>query len=75
MVSPSHPVMSSKTYIYIARDHGERTSHLDFHPMNTLEDPAEYARKLLREHQSCDRVEIWNDETFIASVFRGRGAI
>ena len=23
MVSPSHPVMSSKTYIYIARDHGE----------------------------------------------------
>lgn len=74
MASPSGPVMSSKTYTYIARDDGERRSHLDIHPMNTLEDPEEHARKLLREHQSCDRVEIWNDETFIASVFRG-GAI
>jgi hypothetical protein len=74
MAPPSNLVMSSKIYTYIARDNGERRSHLDLHPMNTLEDPAEHARKLLREHQSCDRVEIWNDETFIASVFRG-GAI
>jgi hypothetical protein len=38
--------------------------------MTNLEDPAEHARKLLREHRSCDRVEIWNDDNFIGAVSR-----
>jgi hypothetical protein len=62
--------MSSTIYTYIGRRDDERISHLDLHPMDSLEDPTEHARRLLREHQSCDRVEIWNDETFIAAVSR-----
>jgi hypothetical protein len=38
--------------------------------MTNLEDPAEHARKLLREHRSCDRVEIWNEEHFIGAISR-----
>jgi hypothetical protein len=70
MASPSNLIMSPQTYTYIARGNEERTSHLDLHAMTNLEDPTEHARKLLREHQSCDRVEIWHDETFIAAVSR-----
>jgi hypothetical protein len=62
--------MPAKTYTYIARADDERASHLDFRPMTNIEDPAEHARQLLREHRSCDRVEIWNDETLIAAVRR-----
>jgi hypothetical protein len=62
--------MSSKIYTYIGRRDDERIAHLDLHPMDGLDDPTEHARRLLREHQSCDRVEIWNDETFIAAVSR-----
>jgi hypothetical protein len=70
MVSPSNLIMSPQTYTYIARDHEERKSHLDLHATTNLEDPTEHARRLLREHQSCDRVEIWHDETFIAAISR-----
>jgi hypothetical protein len=70
MVSPSNLIMSPQTFTYIARDNEERTSHLDLHAMTNLEDPAEHAHKLLREHRSCDRVEIWQDETFIAAISR-----
>ena len=62
--------MSPQTYTYIARDSEERASHLDLHPMTNLEDPTEHAFKLLREHKSCDRVEIWHDETFVTTVSR-----
>lgn len=67
---PSNLIMSPQTFTYIARDNEERTSHLDLHAMTNLEDPTEHARKLLREHKSCDRVEIWQDETFIAAISR-----
>jgi hypothetical protein len=70
MALPSNLIMSPQTYTYIARDNKERTSHLDLYAMTNLEDPTEHARKLLREHRSCDRVEIWRDETFIAAVSR-----
>jgi hypothetical protein len=67
---PSSLIMSPQTYTYIARDNEKRKSHLDLHAMANLEDPTEHARKLLRDHQSCDRVEIWQDETFIVAVSR-----
>jgi len=70
MASPSHRIMPPQIYTYIARDNDERASHLDLHPMTNLEDPTEHARRMLREHKSCDRVEIWNDEILIAAISR-----
>jgi hypothetical protein len=70
MVRPSILIMFPRTYTYIARADDQRASHLDLHAMTNLEDPAEHARKLLREHRSCDRVEIWNEEHFIGAISR-----
>jgi hypothetical protein len=61
--------VSSDLYLHRARQRGAYIA-LDLHAMTNLEDPTEHARKLLREHQSCDRVEIWQDETFIVAVSR-----
>ena len=57
-------------YTYIARGVDEHTSHLDLHVHDNLKDPAAHARQLLREHRSCDRVEIWAEDRFLVIVKR-----
>jgi hypothetical protein len=57
-------------YTYIARGVDESASHLDLHVHENFEDPAAHARQLLREHRSCDRVEIWAEDRFLVIVKR-----
>ncbi len=45
-----------------------RTTFVDF-DIDAM-DPSERARGLLAEHRSCERVEIWRDESCIAVISR-----
>jgi hypothetical protein len=63
-------MMPANTYTYVGRGPDNSASHLDIHQPTQLEDPAYHARRMLLEHQSCDRVEIWSEDSCIMVVSR-----
>jgi hypothetical protein len=49
-----------QTYTFVALTADGRSPFLDVRVLENGEDPADHARKLLDEHRSCARVEVWD---------------
>jgi hypothetical protein len=48
------------TYTFVALTADGRSPFLDVRMLGGGQDPAVYARKLLEEHLSCARIEVWD---------------
>lgn len=62
-----------KTYVYLGVAKNQAATFVDVDDTASGRDPADYARRLLADHSSCDRVEVWRDEERIAVVERELG--
>ena len=49
-----------QTYTFVALTADGRSPFLDVRVLERDQDPAVHARKLLDEHRSCARVEVWD---------------
>jgi hypothetical protein len=49
-----------QTYTFVALTADGRSPFLDVRVLDDGEDPADHARKLLADHRSCSRIEVWN---------------
>jgi hypothetical protein len=62
-----------KTYIYLGVAKNQTATFVDVDDTASGRDPADHARRLLADHNSCDRVEVWRDDERIAVVERELG--
>jgi hypothetical protein len=62
------------TYTYVASSLDGRTSFLDLKVTGDQDEMTRHAHRLLVDHRSCDKVEIWADSACVAVVTRGDGA-
>ncbi len=62
------------TYTYIASSLDGRASFLDLRTIDDQDEMVRHAQRLLADHHSCDRVEIWTDSLNVAVVTRDDGA-
>ena len=60
--------MASYVYLGVARNDSE--TFVDIEAVDSGREPTLHARKLLAEHRSCERVEIWRDDERVAVVAR-----
>ncbi|SFJ14938.1 hypothetical protein [Caulobacter sp. UNC279MFTsu5.1] len=56
------------TFVGLAAD--GRSPFLDVRVLEREEDPAAHARRLLDEHRSCARIEVWNGHVRLFVVSR-----
>ncbi len=59
-----------QTYTFVASSTDGRSSFLDLRNVGDRSEAARYARVLLAEHRSCDRVEIWSTSVRVSVVER-----
>jgi hypothetical protein len=60
--------MTSYVYLGVARN--DSATFVDIDAIDSGREPILYARYLLAEHRSCERVEIWRDDERVAVVAR-----
>ncbi len=58
------------TYTYVASSLDGRTSFLDLKVIGDPDDLTLHAHRLLADHRSCDKVEVWADSVCVAVVAR-----
>lgn len=59
-----------ESYVYLGVANNDRTTFVDIDAADSGREPTMYARGLLAEHRSCDRVEIWRDDERVAVIAR-----
>ena len=59
-----------KSYVYLGVTRDESAAVLDIGWEDGAREPAAHALRLLGEHHSCDRVEVWRGEERIAMISR-----
>jgi hypothetical protein len=59
-LSRSRGAILGRTYTFVALTADGRSPFLDVRVFERGEDPAAHARRLLDEHRSCVRVEVWD---------------
>ena len=62
------------TYTYVASSLDGRTSFLDLKVAADSDEMTRHAHRLLADHRSCDKVEVWADSACVAVVTRQDGA-
>lgn len=58
------------TYTYVASSLDGRTSFLDLKIASDPDEITRHAHRLLADHVSCDKVEVWADSVQVALVLR-----
>jgi hypothetical protein len=57
-----------QTYTFVALTTDGRSPFLDVRVFDAGEDLAAHARKLLAEHRSCSRIEVWDGQVRLMVV-------
>ena len=60
----------ASTYTYVASSLDGRASFLDLKVMADSHEMTRHAQRLLADHRSCDKVEVWADSVCVAVVER-----
>lgn len=70
MVIPSPGAGGSmgRTYTFVGLTGDGRSPFLDMRVLGDDEDPAAHAGKLLEEHRSCTRIEVWEGQVRLLVV-------
>jgi hypothetical protein len=58
------------SYVYLGVAKNDSATFVDIDAVDSGREPTVYARNLLAEHRSCERVEIWRDDERVAVVAR-----
>jgi hypothetical protein len=61
-------IMTSYVYVGVAKN--DSATFVDIDAIDSGRDPAAHARRLLAEHRSCERVEIWREDERIGVIAR-----
>jgi len=59
-----------KSFVYLAVAANQSATLVDIDDAASGREPTAHARRLLAEHGSCDRIEVWWDENRVAVVER-----
>lgn len=59
-----------RSYVYLGVSKNNSTTFVDIDAADSGREPTAYARGLLNEHRSCERVEIWRDDERVAVIAR-----
>ena len=57
-----------RTYTFVGLTADGRSPFLDMRELGEDEDPAIHAEKLLNEHRSCTRIEVWDGQVRLLVV-------